>query len=49
VLRFLPPYITGREHVDMAVSALNEILSEEGAGVPSMAATHQNTGGPRNG
>jgi hypothetical protein len=33
----------------MAVSALNEILSEEGAGVPSMAATHQNTGGPRNG
>ncbi len=49
VLRFLPPYIMGREHVDMAVSALNDILSEEGAGVPSMAAAHQNTGGPQNG
>jgi acetylornithine/N-succinyldiaminopimelate aminotransferase len=31
VLRFLPPYITGKEHVDMAVSALNEILSEDAA------------------
>jgi acetylornithine aminotransferase/acetylornithine/N-succinyldiaminopimelate aminotransferase len=31
VLRFLPPYIMGREHVDVAVSALNEILSEESA------------------
>ena len=31
VLRFLPPYIIGREHVDAAVSALNEILTEEGA------------------
>jgi acetylornithine/N-succinyldiaminopimelate aminotransferase len=49
VLRFLPPYIMGREHVDMAISALNDILSEEGAGAPSMAAAHQNTGGPRNG
>src|ERR1700733_4705482 len=49
VLRFLPPYITGREHVDIAISALNDILSEEGAGTPGMAAAHQNTGGPRNG
>ena len=49
VLRFLPPYIMGREHVDIAVSALNEIFSEEDAGVPSMAAAHQNTGGSRNG
>jgi acetylornithine aminotransferase/acetylornithine/N-succinyldiaminopimelate aminotransferase len=31
VLRFLPPYIMGREHVDIAVSALNEILNEENA------------------
>ena len=31
VLRFLPPYIMGREHVDVAVSALNEILIEESA------------------
>jgi len=35
--------------VDMAISALNDILSEEGAGAPSMAAAHQNTGGPGNG
>src|SRR5271168_1201958 len=32
VLRFLPPYITGREHVDLAVAALNDSLSEAGAG-----------------
>jgi acetylornithine/N-succinyldiaminopimelate aminotransferase len=31
VLRFLPPFIMGREHVDMAVSALSEIIGEEGA------------------
>ena len=33
VLRFLPPFIIGREHVDLAISALDEILSgtEEGA------------------
>src|SRR6201996_1999399 len=28
VLRFLPPYILGREHVDLAISALHEVLSE---------------------
>jgi acetylornithine/N-succinyldiaminopimelate aminotransferase len=49
VLRFLPPYIMGREHVDIAVSALNDILTEEGAGAAGMAAAHQNTGGSRNG
>jgi acetylornithine/N-succinyldiaminopimelate aminotransferase len=49
VLRFLPPYIMGKEHVDLAVSALNEILSEEASGAPSFAAVHQNTGGSRNG
>jgi acetylornithine/N-succinyldiaminopimelate aminotransferase len=35
VLRFLPPYILGREHVDVAISALDEILTErapQGAG-----------------
>jgi acetylornithine/N-succinyldiaminopimelate aminotransferase len=35
VLRFLPPFIMGREHVDLAISALNDVLSailtEEGA------------------
>src|ERR1700733_8594362 len=49
VLRFLPPYIMGREHVDLAVSALSEILTEEASGAPSFAAAHQNTGGSRNG
>jgi acetylornithine aminotransferase/acetylornithine/N-succinyldiaminopimelate aminotransferase len=28
VLRFLPPFILGREHVDTAISALDEILTE---------------------
>jgi acetylornithine/N-succinyldiaminopimelate aminotransferase len=49
VLRFLPPYIMGKEHVDQAVSALSEILTEEASGAPSFAAAHQNTGGSRNG
>ncbi len=49
VLRFLPPFIMGKEHVDLAVSALNEILNEEASGVPTFAAAHQNTGGSRNG
>jgi acetylornithine/N-succinyldiaminopimelate aminotransferase len=49
VLRFLPPFVMGKEHVDLAVSALNEILTEEASGAPSFAAAHQNTGGLRNG
>jgi acetylornithine/N-succinyldiaminopimelate aminotransferase len=44
VLRFLPPYIVGREHVDLAVRAMNDILTEEHAsqpkGVPEWAAKH---------
>jgi acetylornithine/N-succinyldiaminopimelate aminotransferase len=31
VLRFLPPYIMGREHVDTAVAALHDILGEDAA------------------
>ncbi len=31
VLRFLPPYILGNEHVDTAVDALDEIFTEQGA------------------
>jgi len=49
VLRFLPPYVMGKEHVDLAITALNEILTEESAGLPGFAAAHQNIGGPRNG
>ncbi|MGA7884574.1 MAG: aspartate aminotransferase family protein [Acidobacteriaceae bacterium] len=36
VLRFLPPYILERHHVDTAVSALNEIFTEQSA---TLAAT----------
>jgi acetylornithine/N-succinyldiaminopimelate aminotransferase len=49
VLRFLPPFVMGKEHVDLAVSALNEILTEEASSAPSFAAAHQNTGGSLNG
>jgi acetylornithine/N-succinyldiaminopimelate aminotransferase len=49
VLRFLPPFVMGKEHVDLAISALNEILNEEASGAPTFAAAHQNTGGSRNG
>jgi acetylornithine/N-succinyldiaminopimelate aminotransferase len=34
VLRFLPPYIMAREHVDLAANALNDILTEEDASKP---------------
>ena len=30
VLRFLPPYILEREHVDTAIAALDEIFTEHG-------------------
>jgi acetylornithine/N-succinyldiaminopimelate aminotransferase len=47
VLRFLPPYLMGRDHVDTAVSALHDCLSD----VPATgeAAAHQTTGGLKNG
>lgn len=45
VLRFLPPYILEREHVDEAVAALDEILSEQQAATPAASLT----GGERNG
>ena len=32
VLRFLPPYIIERKHVDEAIKALDEILTEQGRG-----------------
>ncbi len=42
VLRFLPPYILEREHVDAAVDALSEILSESAfaAATPTAGGTH---------
>jgi acetylornithine aminotransferase/acetylornithine/N-succinyldiaminopimelate aminotransferase len=47
VLRFLPPYLMGREHVDIAISALQDCLHD--VSVTSMAAAHQTTGGLKNG
>ena len=42
VLRFLPPYILGREHVDTAIAALDEVLTErapQGAGAATTGGT----------
>ena len=47
VLRFLPPYLMGREHVDIAISALQDCLHD--VSVTGMAAAHQTTGGLKNG
>ena len=41
VLRFLPPYILRKEHVDEAIAALDQILSEQ----PAAAAAASMTGG----
>lgn len=38
VLRFLPPYIVQKEHVDSAIAALDEILSEQPAAAGSTPA-----------
>ena len=43
VLRFLPPYILGREHVDTAISALDEVLAErapQGTGAHTTGGKH---------
>ncbi len=42
VLRFLPPYVIERKHVDEAIIALDEIFTEKTAAV---SAAHQNAGG----
>jgi acetylornithine aminotransferase/acetylornithine/N-succinyldiaminopimelate aminotransferase len=47
VLRFLPPYLMGREHVDIAISALQDCLHD--VSVTGMGAAHQTTGGLKNG
>lgn len=41
VLRFLPPYILQKQHVDEAIAALDAILSEQ----PAVAAAAPSTGG----
>jgi acetylornithine aminotransferase/acetylornithine/N-succinyldiaminopimelate aminotransferase len=42
VLRFLPPYIIERKHVDEAIKALDDIFTVQAAAV---SAAHQNAGG----
>lgn len=46
VLRFLPPYILQREHVDAAIAALDEVLSEHGPAA-SGASQSSASGGAR--
>jgi acetylornithine aminotransferase/acetylornithine/N-succinyldiaminopimelate aminotransferase len=47
VLRFLPPYILQREHVDIAIAALDEILTEHAPALATGAAAQpsQSAGG----
>src|ERR1700760_2130647 len=47
VLRFLPPFIMRRDHVDTAISALHECLQDVPAAQGNAA--HQTTGGLKNG
>ncbi len=44
VLRFLPPYILERSHVDTAIAALDEILTEQTAQITANAAGGQTRG-----
>jgi acetylornithine aminotransferase/acetylornithine/N-succinyldiaminopimelate aminotransferase len=46
VLRFLPPYTLERRHVDIAINALDEILTEKAAAV---SAANQIAGGDNRG
>jgi acetylornithine aminotransferase/acetylornithine/N-succinyldiaminopimelate aminotransferase len=46
VLRFLPPFILERKHVDEAIKALNEIFTEKAAAV---SATNETAGGTNRG
>ena len=51
VLRFLPPFLMGRQHVDEAVAALHEIFTDAEGTIPTheaggtLAAAHSNKGG----
>jgi acetylornithine aminotransferase/acetylornithine/N-succinyldiaminopimelate aminotransferase len=38
VLRFLPPFIVKREHIDTAIAALDEILTEHAAHASTQSA-----------
>jgi acetylornithine/N-succinyldiaminopimelate aminotransferase len=45
VLRFLPPYILERAHVDTAIQALDEILTEYAGAVSASPSAAQSAGG----
>ena len=49
VLRFLPPYILERAHVDTAIAALDEIFTEHAGVLARPAAQLQPAGGQNNG
>jgi len=49
VLRFLPPYILEREHVDTAIRALDEIFTEHASAVSTVQTAAQPAGGHING
>jgi acetylornithine aminotransferase/acetylornithine/N-succinyldiaminopimelate aminotransferase len=46
VLRFLPPYILERKHVDEAIKALDEIFTDKAAAV---SAANETAGGTNRG
>jgi acetylornithine aminotransferase/acetylornithine/N-succinyldiaminopimelate aminotransferase len=53
VLRFLPPYILTRAHVDTAIEALNDIFTEHAASLsgaqPAASTAAQSAGGNNRG
>jgi acetylornithine aminotransferase/acetylornithine/N-succinyldiaminopimelate aminotransferase len=49
VLRFLPPYILERAHVDTAIAALDEIFTEHAASASATQSASQTVGGTTNG
>jgi len=46
VLRFLPPYILERAHVDTAIQALDEVFTEHACAVTASQSATQAAGGP---
>jgi acetylornithine aminotransferase/acetylornithine/N-succinyldiaminopimelate aminotransferase len=45
VLRFLPPYILERAHVDTAIAALDEVLTEHAGALSASQPAAQSAGG----
>jgi acetylornithine aminotransferase/acetylornithine/N-succinyldiaminopimelate aminotransferase len=45
VLRFLPPYIIGKQHVDEMVSALADVLRQGSVGLSAASGRQENQRG----